>query len=127
MYLSLLKETEKELFLCLAYDLSSVDDVLGEEEKQMLKLYCDEMEIEDYNLVTTNRNEIVQEIAVESTQKNKKIIIFELIGLAICDDNYDATEKSFIVNLAEYCTSATMFNKFSNCIFFIWQYYVVTP
>ena len=96
MYLSILKKEEKKLFLDLAYSLASADGNIADEEKTIIDHYCDEMEIEKQLPTTVDKSEIVNKLTEVSDMQNKKIIIFELIGLAMADNNYDEAEKEFI-------------------------------
>ena len=96
MYLSILKENEKELFLELVYALSSVDGDVANEEKIMIQSYCDEL-----GIVASPSNisklDVVNTLAENSDIQSKKIIIFELIGLAMTDNNYNEEEKEFVL------------------------------
>lgn len=96
MYLSILKEEEKIMFLDLAYALSAADGKMSDEEKSMIDRYCDEMGIEKRNPSINDKAKIVKELAKAADLQSKKIIIFELTGLAIADNTYDETEKQFI-------------------------------
>ena len=99
MYLAQLNQDEKEIFLGLAQVLSKVDNIVSIEENQMMKQYCKEMEI-DNKFYSQNVPEMITKVAGYDS-KTKKIIILELIGLALCDTKYDIREKEFILNLAE--------------------------
>lgn len=102
MYLGLLSKNEKELFLGLAHYVSISDDIIGAEEKEMLKAYCIEMNLPlDYEKPSKPINRIIEEISSVCSDKSKKIIVFELIGLAYSDKNYDETEKQLIINIVE--------------------------
>lgn len=96
MYLSILKETEKKMFLHLAYALSSADGNMADEEKTMIDHYCEEMGIEKSTPTIVDKSKIVNELDMVTELQSKKIIIFELIGLAIADNSYDEAEKQFI-------------------------------
>ena len=97
MYLSLLNEKQKSLFLGLAYDLASFDGNFSNTEKMMISSYCQEMQMKfDQNNMVKPVNEIIEEMNVECGLREKKIIIFESIGLAISDGNYDVPERELI-------------------------------
>lgn len=102
MYLSLLKENEKELFIGLAYDLASTDGDYSNEEKVIINGYCQEMKIifDEKNMIKAVED-IVDEITKKSDDQIKKIIIFELIGLAMVDGNYDENERVLIKQIEE--------------------------
>lgn len=100
MYLSLLGKEEKDSFLRLAYEVALIDGDYGVEEQQMIDVYCNEMQISSSSLdKEVSISTIIDFIAKESDIKNKKIMIFEIIGLAMSDSNYDNKEKEFIYEL----------------------------
>ncbi len=99
MYLSLLGQEQKKLFFSLAYDLVISDGHFSEEEQAIINSYSIEMGVgfeqaevdQDIDKVIRNLNEICD-------LRAKRIIIFEAIGLAMSDSNYDAGEKKIIFN-----------------------------
>ena len=97
MYLALLNEKEKNLFLDFAQFLSASDGNIGVEEVEMLKAYCAEMNIStQFKKSSKSVENIIEEINSVSDDRSKKIIIFELIGLALSDSCYDESEKRLI-------------------------------
>ena len=101
MYLALLKQNEKENFLKLAVALSSVDGNFGEEEHFMISQYCDEMGIDNHIPTDIEKDFVINNIANDSSEQNKKIIIFELLGLAMSDKNFAEAEETLIISLAQ--------------------------
>ncbi len=102
MYLNLLKENEKELFIGLAYDLASADGDYSDDEKTLINSYCQEMQIIfDKNNVVSPAVNIINEIAEKTGDQVKKIIVFELIGLAMVDGNYNENERMLINQIQE--------------------------
>lgn len=102
MYLNLLKEDEKNLFINLAYNLASADGDYSEAEKNLIYGYCQEMNIvfdEDSNINDTDS--VVQEFVKNSDEQIKRIIIFELVGLAVVDGHYDEGERVFIKDVED--------------------------
>ena len=100
MYLALLNENEKVEFLELAYNLATIDGDYSEAEKNMIAGYCQELQIEfDEKAMVNPMDELIKKIAQNSNEKTKKIIIFELIGLAMADENYDNDERKIIANM----------------------------
>lgn len=97
MYLAVLNEKQKKLFLELAYDLVFIDGKYSTEEQNMMKEYCREMNL-DFSVCNLHReiNNILNELVVECTAYEKRIIVFELIGLALVDNRYDKKEKELI-------------------------------
>ena len=102
MYLTLLKDEEKSLFLELACSLSASDGDFETEESEMIATYCNEMGV-TYDDSSEKRDveSIINQINDMSDSKSKKIIVFELVGLALCDDKYDISEKNMIYDIAE--------------------------
>jgi tellurite resistance protein len=100
MYLALLDKEEKELFLGLAFDLAAADGNYSDEEKAMMDAYCQEMQITfDKEAMVQTEDDIIASFKNKSDNKAKKILIFELIGLALADGNYDASEKALVSKL----------------------------
>lgn len=102
MYLSLLNEKQKNLFLGFAYHLSNIDGDFSDSERQMLDSYCVEMNVE---FSDGYRKEPLEELKNTAKsifdEKSAKIVLFELIGLAMADKNYDDSERNLISELAE--------------------------
>ena len=105
MYLGLLNDKEKELFLGLAYHLAFADGDYSDAEKSTIAGYCQEMMLEfDKDTIDTivkPVEHIIDEITKSSNHKVKKIIIFEAIGLAMTDGDYSSSEKELIRKMGE--------------------------
>ena len=96
MYLQFLKENDKENFLSLAHGVSLLDGTLGNEEQQMLDSYCSEMGVSNKLLQSiVPLDTAVINLTNDSSLITKKIVIFELVGLAMSDGSYDKVEKDF--------------------------------
>lgn len=97
MYLGLLNKQQKQLFFEFAYYLAAVDGDYSDSEKQVMESYCYEMK-ENFNVndVGMSIEDIINKMQVECGEREKKIIIFEAVGLALSDGNYDENEKKFI-------------------------------
>lgn len=99
MFLNLLNEDKKMLFLALANNLAQVDGKFSDEERLMIQSYCKEMEIH-FNMETEKDiKNIISDLGNLCDEKEKKIIIFEVIGLAMVDKKYDSSEKSLIIDM----------------------------
>lgn len=97
MYLALLNEKQKKLFFSLAYDLAASDGDFSEDEKMAIKSYESEMELElKMDEIDTDLDRIISEMNTVCELREKKIIVFELIGLAMADYHYDDGEKDII-------------------------------
>ena len=113
MYLSLLSTEEKHLFLKIAYTLSHADGVYSDEEQMAINEYCKEMNISfDDNITIEPLDRILDDLDIATDHRNKKIIIFELIGLALAEGDYSESEKDYI-NAIEKRLDVD--HKFSEC------------
>ena len=74
MYLSILNQKEKELFLELAYNLASADGDYSSKENALINGYCQEMQIEfEVKMMTRSLDYIISTIKKESSIIVKKI------------------------------------------------------
>lgn len=97
MYLVLLNNEKKELFLNLACRIAAVDGNFSDEENAMIDGYCQEMNISfDYNRPLNTTEKIVSDMNSICDLTEKRIIIFEIIGLAMADGEYDVSERGVI-------------------------------
>lgn len=102
MYLGLLNEKEKKMFLDFAQYVSASDGNVGVEETETLKSYCVEMNIStQFEKPIKTVDNVIEEINSLCDDRSKKIIIFELIGLALSDNSYDIAEKNLINSAIE--------------------------
>lgn len=108
MYLALLNKNEKVVFLGMAYNLATVDGDYSEAEKNIIDGYCQELQIVfDEKTMINPMDDLIKKIAQNSSERTKKIIIFELIGLAMADGNYDNDERKIVANMeAEFDVSS---------------------
>lgn len=97
MYLAVLNETQKKLFLGLAYHIAQADGVYHDAEKSMMAAYCLEAQIElDETITAKTAEAIIDELSDVCGEREKKIIIFEAIGLAMADNIRDIAEEKLI-------------------------------
>lgn len=111
MYLALLDEKEKGLFLGLAYALASADGDYSDEEKAVINGYCQEMQTQFELEMIKSTDYIVSEIKAKSNEKVKKIFIFELIGLAMADGDYSDNERALIRKMEKEFNTEKEFAK----------------
>lgn len=112
MYLANLCDESKKLFLDMAYKMVFVDGEYSDSEKVMMNAYCYEMTIAaDEINENISIEELVHKMNSVCLEQEKKVIVFELIGLAMADSNYDAKERELIEQLRcefglkqEFCT-----------------------
>ena len=97
MYLTLLNEKQKEFFLGLAYNISNIDGDFSNDEQDMIESYCKEMNIEYSDSIAKQKIDfLLSNITSIFDEKAIKIILFELIGLAMVDNNFDTSERNFL-------------------------------
>ena len=81
MYLVLLNNEKKELFLNLACRIAAADGNFSDEENAMIDGYCQEMNISfDYNRPLNTTEKIVSDMNSICDLTEKRIIIFEIIN-----------------------------------------------
>lgn len=97
MFLPYFNVEQKRAFWKLANDIVMVDGVLHESEKELLDNYKSELGIEiknlDYELHPINKT--------FTTKMESHILLLELLGLSVADDDFDSSEKTFINNIIE--------------------------
>lgn len=93
-------ENNQKLVTELAYVISSADGNFGEEEKNAIAAYCQEMQIEfQQEKDVRPMADIIEGLSDFGDLISRKIIIFEAIGLAMVDGNYDKKEREIIEHL----------------------------
>ena len=98
MFLNLLEQKEKEAFFELAALMANSDDVLDEKEELMLNLYKKEMDIENYETIGMDLDEILNSF---KSKKAKKIVLMELFALIFGDDEFHQEEKDLVKKIKE--------------------------
>lgn len=97
MYLTLLDERKKILFLGLVYEIACADGNFSGKEQVLIAAYCQEMQMEiQLEKIPHDYSEIIDELNQICDQKEKKIIAFESIGLAMVDGTFDDSEKNIV-------------------------------
>lgn len=97
MYLSMLNEEQKGMFLELAYQLALIDNDFSEKERAMIESYCNEMQIAVPEVIRAKPiDEVIGTMKSECTMQEKKIMIFEMLGLVLVDGHYDDAEKKAV-------------------------------
>ena len=108
MFVNLFDQEEKEKFLELIYKMASCDGVYAEEEKELLNNYKIEFGIEQIQ-DTLSVQELVKYFA-KKTDEKKRIVLFELYGMVLADDEigkrekdlFEEIKKTFGMNTAVY-------------------------
>lgn len=100
MYLSVLSNEEKALFLGLAYDLAVSDGNYSAEEQAAIAGYSQEMQLPfDENSMKKPIDAIIDKLSEISDMRTKKIVVFESIGLVMADHNFDERERAIVAKM----------------------------
>lgn len=101
MFLEMLKDEQKDLFLQLAVVAAKANGKFDETEQEMLIKFANEMNIEPKSESNKSFDELVDELAKISSKKEKKIILFEAIGILNSDGEFDEKEAEYLANVAK--------------------------
>ena len=102
MFLNLLNDEEKSIFLKLAIAVIKADGRLEESEKQYIADYSREMGITEYSLDEKIKvTALAEKIGKDSTDTVKRIFLLELTACANADGDFADTEKSLINSLVK--------------------------
>lgn len=100
MFLKELRSNNKELFLQLSIHAALSNNIIEDIQKDVLNLYCEEIGINNYELeVKMDLDEILEKINTDTTYREKKIIILEIMALIMSDSVYDLDEKKFMEDI----------------------------
>lgn len=100
MFLNELSKNEGIAFMQLVKGLINCNNSFPKEEKDLYEEYLEELNIKESEILDTNLDSIYQTLK-SSNERNKNIIYFELIGLALIDGEYDEEEVDFLEKLSE--------------------------
>lgn len=99
MFLNELSKSEAISFLNLVSIFAKVDNKFSKEEKILLDEYKEELGILNEEIEIKEYDEIIPIIKQIDIRK-RKIIYFELVGLALVDGEYENQEIDFLEDLA---------------------------
>lgn len=121
MFLSVLSEEEKQLFLNLAYTLAYSDGEFGKEEQALIDAYCEEMKTSFHRPEKPiELKKLLEDLKTEILENNRKAVYFELLGLAVVDGKFSEEEKKVMEAVRE---NFGLSNEFaSKCYDFLQQY-----
>lgn len=98
MFLNELSKNEGIAFMQLVKGLANSDNTFAKEEKNLYTDYLEELNIKEDEIPDANINSIYENL-INSSERNKNIIYFELIGLALIDGEYDEKEVEFLEDI----------------------------
>lgn len=101
MYLEFLKDRERELCIELAINLASMDGNFSQKERLLIEGYCADAGVTyDFRKELPPLQQIIEFLVLESNLTERKIIVFEMVRLAIVDNVFHENEKDLIDDLA---------------------------
>ena len=100
MFLNRLDNTSKEVFLSLAYYISTIDSSYSNIQKTLIEKYLKETNIADidFNVNTFSLVDCIKEVTNKDYQK---IILIELLGIVYNDNIITTTEKDMIDTIVD--------------------------
>lgn len=101
MYLGALNEEQKNRFLDLGIGLAAADGEFSVPEKDTIHLLCDEMRIADRYEAEMTPEEAIQFFAAGASRHVQRIVVFELLGIAMADHVYETREQNFVAQAAK--------------------------
>lgn len=95
MFLNKLNEKEKIAFLKLAYCVANSDDDFSMYEKNIIAIYCSEMQINDIDFDLSKFDLDLTLLDIESKQ-SQKIVLLEIMSLIYSDSILHQAEKEIL-------------------------------
>lgn len=96
MFLNSLNDKQKQLFQKLAIKAAESNGVVEFEQKNMLKCFAIEMNIEPYYATDTSMDMLLDEIIANANEQVLRIFLFETLAIIISDSVFDEKEKEFV-------------------------------
>ena len=100
MFLEILKDDQKDLFLQLAVIAAKENGNVDEAESEMLLKFANEMKIAPRAEAVLSLDDIVDGLAKSCDKREKRIVLFEAAGIMNTDGEYDDAEYEFLKNIA---------------------------
>lgn len=102
MFLGILSKENKERFIKLCGIAVAADGKVVEAEKDMVFAYCREMNIKEHMPEETCAlDELLNEIKNGSSDQERRIIVFETLGLFGADDKYAPEEEELMKKIID--------------------------
>lgn len=99
MFLKELNKEEAICFLNLVSIFTRVDDNFAKEEKVLVDEYKEELGLTNHEIKSIDYSDIIKTLK-NSSEKSKRIVYFELVGLALVDGDYENEEVDFLEKLS---------------------------
>lgn len=125
MYLRELNEKQKNCFLDLAISLAAADGDFSDMEKNAIHLLCDEMCIADRYQANASPDDAIRLFASESNQHIQRIVVIELLGVAMADNVFEERELELVDKAAKaFLVGKDELEEISNAIAQLYGLYV---
>ncbi len=102
MYLRRLSQPAKEVFIEIAKYLCNADGIVDKREEKLLAAYGEELQMSiSPDLPKKSLEALAMDLNAATDRIQKRIVVFELMGLALVDGTYADEEKAFFKLLGE--------------------------
>ncbi|MFW2491380.1 hypothetical protein [Clostridium chromiireducens] len=101
MFLNELSKNEGIAFMQLVKSLANSDNTFAKEEKNLYSDYLQELDIKENEVPDDSDLNSIYSTLKDSSERNRNIIYFELIGLALIDGEYDENEVKLLEEIGE--------------------------
>ncbi|VYU60873.1 hypothetical protein [Clostridium tertium] len=99
MFLKELSKEEANAFLNLVSIFAKIDNEFAKEEKALLDEYKEELGLVGSEIKEIGYEDVIQNLK-SSSERARRIIYFELVGLALVDGEYEEEEVDFLEKIA---------------------------
>lgn len=101
MYLNKLPADQKGNFLDLAILAAMANNDFSGEEKELVKQYCDEMNISERYETGKTFEQVIDEMAAGCNKSELRMVVVEIYALLVSDKKFDDYETDFMGKLIE--------------------------
>lgn len=99
MYLEMLTEKERKIFLDLAYQAMECDGEIAKEEMETIKSYEVECQLQGYKRTQRTEKECIK-LLKQSEMSHRRIVLLELTGIWSADNEWKDAELAMMDRLA---------------------------
>lgn len=101
MFLSELKDEQKDLFLDLGIHLSMSDGEFTKTEKNTICQMCKEMGIDERLEQNVDFDTALSRLGKNATVREKRIVLLEIAGVVMADEVYSSEEKAEVKKISD--------------------------
>jgi uncharacterized tellurite resistance protein B-like protein len=113
MFLNKLENEEKVAFLELAHYMARSDSHFSDKEKEIISMYCLEMQIEDIVYIKDNFN-LDNTLLKFRSDVNKRVVLLEVMALVYADNILHKEEKKILdVMIAKFDLNPILVDVYS--------------